>query len=263
MGKGQDFLPTRNTRIAWDDRSVPHPDGQVPLTPVHRLTSVAAVVDRLITAIAVRDFTPGQRLPAQRELAVLLGVSRPTLRAALDELAAAGCVETRRGRAGGTWVLAGDRGRTSAAVARTLLPQWGELEESFDLRRLVEATIARTAAGRHDASDDAELRRCLAAYEAAAGEEEASRSTDADLHRAVCAAAHNSQLAELSRQLLARVNLGLPREPFARGDYDRALPQHRALVAAVLASDGERAAAVAREHFVITEDRVRAALEEL
>lgn len=240
---------------------MPHPDGQDPLTPVHRLTSVAAVVDRIITAIAVRDFTPGQRLPAQRELAVLLGVSRPTLRAALAELADAGYVETRRGRTGGTWVRAGDGERTSAAVARTLLPAWGELEESFDLRRLVEATIARTAAERHDADDDEQLRRCLAAYERAGGEDEASRTTDADLHRAVCAAAHNSQLQELSRQLLARVNLGMPREPFARADYDRALPQHRELVAAILASDAERAAAVAREHFAITEDRVRAALD--
>ncbi|NAZ82654.1 FCD domain-containing protein [Kineococcus sp. R8] len=231
-----------------------------PLRPVRRLTSVAAVVDRLITAIAVRDFTPGERLPPQRELAVLLGVSRPTLRAALDELAASGHVETRRGRAGGTWVRAGDGERTSAAVARTLLPTWAQLEESFDLRRLVEATIARTAAERHDAADDVRLRERLAAYEAAGGEEEASRSTDADLHRAVCAAAHNSQLQELSRQLLARVNLGMPREPFTRADYDRALPQHRALVAAVLASDAERAAAVAHEHFAITEDRVRAAL---
>ena len=231
-----------------------------PLSPVHPLTSVAAVVDRLITAIAVRDFSPGQRLPAQRELAALLGVSRPTLRAALAELADAGYVQTRRGRTGGTWVRTGDGDRTRAAVARTLLPTWSELEESFDLRRLVEATIARTAAERHDRADDEQLRRCLAAYEAAGGDEEPSRATDAELHRAVCAAAHNSQLQVLSRQLLARVNLGMALEPFTRADYDRALPQHRELVAAVLASDPERAAAVAREHFAITEDLVRAAL---
>ena len=240
---------------------------EVDLPPARPRTSVEAVVDRLITAIAVRDFAPGERLPAQRELAALLGVSRPTLRAALGELARSGFVATRRGRAGGTWVLSGPdeatRRAQASAVTRTLLPSWSELEEAFDLRRLVEATIARTAAQRHTAADDERLRVALAAYRVAGGDAEASRSTDAELHAAVCAAAHNSQLTALSRQLLARVNLGLVWEPFTRADYDRALPQHVGLVEAVLTSDAERAAAIAHEHFAITEDRVRAALHEV
>ena len=45
------------------------------------------------------------RLPAERELATRLGVSRPTLRDAIRSLAEAGYVESRRGRSGGTFVL--------------------------------------------------------------------------------------------------------------------------------------------------------------
>ncbi|WP_380169924.1 FadR/GntR family transcriptional regulator [Kineococcus sp. DHX-1] len=239
---------------------MPTARGGPSLAPARPRTSVEAVVDRLITAIAVRDFAPGERLPAQRELAELLGVSRPTLRAALDELTRAGFVATSRGRAGGTWVLEGSDERTAGAVSRTLQPSWSELEESFDLRRLVEATIARTAALRHTVQDADRLRTALAAYVAAAGDPDTSRRADAALHDAVCAAAHNSQLAQLSRELLARVNLGLVWEPFTRADYDRALPQHAELVEAVLARDAERAGAVAHEHFGITEDRIRAAV---
>ncbi|MFB9377092.1 FadR/GntR family transcriptional regulator [Kineococcus gynurae] len=230
------------------------------LDPARPRTSVQAVVDRLITAIAVRDFAPGERLPAQRELAELLGVSRPTLRAAIEELTVAGFLTTSRGRSGGTWVLEGADERTSSAVARTLLPSWTELEESFDLRRLVEATIARTAALRHTDAEAELIRQCLADYVAAEGDAERGRRADADLHDAICAATHNSQLAALSRELLARVNLGLVWEPFTQADYERALPQHAELVEAVLARDADRAGAIAHEHFGITEDRVRAAL---
>ena len=47
---------------------------------------------------------PGERFPAERELAGLLGVSRITLREAIGDLRAAGYVESRRGRFGGTFV---------------------------------------------------------------------------------------------------------------------------------------------------------------
>ena len=65
---------------------------------------VDRVTQRLITAVAVGEFLPGTRLPAERDLSPLLGVGRTTGRAALDDLATRGLIEKRRGRAGGTFV---------------------------------------------------------------------------------------------------------------------------------------------------------------
>ena len=66
------------------------------------------IAERLVTAIALGVFVPGQRLPAEREMAASLGVSRTTVREAISRLAATGQVEVRRGRQGGAFVTAAE-----------------------------------------------------------------------------------------------------------------------------------------------------------
>lgn len=63
------------------------------------------ITDRLVTAIALGEYLPGARLPAERDLAAALKVGRMTVRAALARLVDRGLVETRRGRGGGSYVL--------------------------------------------------------------------------------------------------------------------------------------------------------------
>jgi len=75
------------------------PAGFAPLGP-----AASALRDRLVAEIAAGSPGPGGRLGAERELAVRLGVSRSTLRAALDALETAGVVYRVRGRAGGIFV---------------------------------------------------------------------------------------------------------------------------------------------------------------
>jgi GntR family transcriptional regulator len=72
------------------------PPGLAPLGP-----AAAALRDRLLGEIADGAPGPGARLGAERDLAARLGVSRSTLRAALDALETAGVVHRVRGRAGG------------------------------------------------------------------------------------------------------------------------------------------------------------------
>jgi GntR family transcriptional regulator, transcriptional repressor for pyruvate dehydrogenase complex len=71
------------------------------LEPVKLRSGGEHVADRLVTAIALGEFVPGQRLPSERELGATLGVSRTTVREAIQRLAALGYVEVRRGRTGG------------------------------------------------------------------------------------------------------------------------------------------------------------------
>jgi DNA-binding FadR family transcriptional regulator len=66
-------------------------------------------VERLLQAIRLGVAVPGERLPAERDLAARFRVSRVTLREAIRALADARYVESRRGRSGGTFVLAGWR----------------------------------------------------------------------------------------------------------------------------------------------------------
>jgi DNA-binding FadR family transcriptional regulator len=241
------------------------PEGELPessafTTPVQPVSVAKAVADRLIAAIAVGDFSAGERLPPERDLADMLSVSRVTVRAALADLREAGYVEIRRGRGGGSFVRQDWGERTAGAVQELLGKDWGRLEQLFDLRRLVESLIARTAAERHTPADDAAILAALERYEQAQDAAPA-RSADVDLHRSIAAATHNPMLSDLSRQLLAQVSLGVSHEPFTPRLREIALPQHRALVEAIVAGRADAAAAVAHDHFRITEHALRGAVD--
>ena len=74
------------------------------LRPVRGHHAFEACVEQLATAIRLGVYPRGTTLPAERDLAELLGVSRATLREAMAALRQAGLVETTRGRGGGTVV---------------------------------------------------------------------------------------------------------------------------------------------------------------
>jgi GntR family transcriptional repressor for pyruvate dehydrogenase complex len=218
-----------------------------------------ALADRIVTAIAVGEFLPGERLPPERELAELVGVSRSTVRDALARVVSLDLLEIRRGRGGGAFVRH-PWGETTGQVVRNVLePEWKALEQTMDLRHLVEAMVARTAAERRTREDVAAITAALAAYEKPENLRQA-QAADVRLHHAVAAAAHNEELLALREELFSKVSLGFVVEPFTQAIYDRALPQHRALAQAIVEGDEATAWDVGKEHFTITADELRATL---
>ena len=214
------------------------------------------VEDRLVTAIALGVYVPGQRLPTERELASMLGVSRTSVRAALQQMTESGYLEVRRGRNGGYFVLA-DWGPSSAEhVSRHLVPNWAEFEALFDARTLVEPLIARTAAERCSSADAAAISDALDAY-LAAPDHDASRLADYALHHAIASATHNPILVDISVDLRARIGLNLGAEPYTEDVRRRAVEQHRLLVDAVTAHRADEAGAIAADHFTLSEGLIR------
>src|SRR4051794_29044423 len=74
-------------------------------SPVPVRNAFEVTVERLAQSIRLGVLAGGDRLPPERELADTLGVSRVTLREAIGALRAAGLIESRRGRGGGTFVV--------------------------------------------------------------------------------------------------------------------------------------------------------------
>jgi GntR family transcriptional regulator, transcriptional repressor for pyruvate dehydrogenase complex len=222
------------------------------LRPVEMRTGGQLIAERLVTAIALGEFEPGQRLPAERELAATLEVSRTTAREALQRLHAGGYVVTRRGRDGGTFIQ--DVAVTGAdeAVKRTLDPRWEELTELLDYRRLIESLIARTAAQRRDSSDIAAITAAVERYTGASSRADA-RIADHAMHQAIARATHNERLVDLSARIRREVGLGFDAEPYTPQMRQRALRQHPALANAVIAGNPSRAANHATSHFSLTE----------
>jgi len=224
-------------------------------------TKATSLTDRLITAIAVGEYSPGERLPPERDLAASLGVSRATVRQALQHVTELGLIETRRGRAGGAFVASASWEDVAPDVARrTLETEIPRLLDLYDYRCMAEGMIARAAAERRTADDVAALEKALDEFRAATSMTEA-RNADRRLHGLITAAARNPHLTSLSAHLTAAATLGFGLEPYTREFYDEALAQHVELVDHVVRGEADAANRCAQAHFRLTLETMRAGLQ--
>lgn len=181
----------------------------------------------------------------------MLGVSRATIREALQRLVAAGSIVIRRGRHGGAFVENPWGFGSEETIRRTLIDNWKHFEQLLEFRQVIEPAIARMAAERADDDDRSAIVDALRDYRDAA-DRTASRAADEALHLAVAKACKNDYLVGVSRQVRTEVSLGFSAEPYSDQIRKRAVHDHTDLAEAVLAGDGDRAAEVARRHFTIT-----------
>lgn len=224
--------------------------------PIVSRSVVDDVVDRLVTAVALGLYVPGQQLPTERELAMMLGVSRTSVREALKQLTDGGYLEVRRGRNGGYFVLADWGPKSAEHIHRQLVANWSEYQEIFDARTLIEPLIARTAAERRTSGDLEAIAEALQAY-IDASDHDASRLADAGLHLAIARATHNPILVEISVDLRTKISLNLGAEPYTDEVRRIAIGQHKELVAAVAEGRAEDASEVAARHFLLSENLFR------
>lgn len=231
--------------------------GPAVLEPLTVATAGERIAERLVTAIALGYFVPGQRLPSERDMAGMLEVSRATVREAVGRLAAEGYVEVRRGRSGGAYVVADWLPASAEKVRRTLLPSWRAMEGLLDCRSCVEQMIASVAARRRTEEDADAIRTALAAYRDAGEDRELSRAADEALHGAVARATHNPYLVRMSEHLRQAVGLGFRAEPYTAAIRHTALEQHGRLAHAVIDGRSPLAGEIAARHFTLTESRIR------
>jgi DNA-binding FadR family transcriptional regulator len=205
-------------------------------------------VERLLEGVKLGVYAPGDRLPPERELTRRLGVSRITLREALRELAAAGYVETKRGRFGGTFIIRQPEpmvpDELTAAAARDMA---SGLDDALTFRRVVETGAADMAAR---ASLSRQQRESLA--ECLAGMADAGsfgyRQADTRLHLAIADAAGSPLLTASVVEARVRLVDLLNAIPMLERNLEHADVQHTAIVRAILAGDPEKARRTMEEH---------------
>jgi len=205
-------------------------------------------VERLLEGVKLGVYAPGDRLPPERELTRRLGVSRITLREALRELAAAGYVETKRGRFGGTFIIRQPEpmvpDELTAAAARDMA---SGLDDALTFRRVVETGAADMAAR---ASLSRQQRESLA--ECLAGMADAGsfgyRQADTRLHLAIADAAGSPLLTASVVEARVRLVDLLNAIPMLERNLEHADAQHTAIVRAILAGDPEKARRTMEAH---------------
>ena len=167
----------------------------------HPPTAVDAVVQGLRGRILSGNLQPGMVLPAERELAGQLDVSRATLREGLSILSQMGLLSIQRGRGGGAVVTAPPATTVSASIAllfQTRAVTAGQLSE---FRRALEVEAAQLAAVRRSAGELAEIATTLEAYVASGNDPAIQNIRGRAFHYAVARASGNPLLAETMTSL--------------------------------------------------------------
>lgn len=216
-----------------------------------------AVARRIASAIGLGLLGDGEQLPAETELATMLNVSTVSLREGLSELRKLGLVETRRGRAGGSFVQSRDDVLAQLADARISELGTTDLRELGDAHGAVAAAAARLAASRASRVQIARLRDIVERLATAATVTEQRRTEGRHyIELAACAQSVRLTMQEMDLHL----ELGqLPWPPAHAPELlGTIVASHWAVLDAIEARDAARARTLTEEHI---DTRTRWAVE--
>ncbi|MCX6412160.1 MAG: FCD domain-containing protein [Actinobacteria bacterium] len=213
-------------------------------TPVRGAGAVAETVARLGEAIGLGLLRPGDRLPAEMQLASALGISAVSLRSALVVLRSAGLIETRRGRGGGTFIT---EGAAVDLLPAADAPTAGALEDLATERAVVEGGAAALAAERATPEQCALLESIV---DGMLGMQpfEAWSERDALLHLVIGDASGSPRLVTRIAELRAeayRISRFLPTTDAILAIADR---EHAEIVRAITAKKPARARSLMEAH---------------
>jgi GntR family transcriptional repressor for pyruvate dehydrogenase complex len=205
------------------------------------------IVQQIEESVLNGSLKPGDQLPAERELAQRLGVSRTAVREAVKALREKGLVEAYSGR--GTFVTDG----TSQAARQSfdLMVKIGQQEGSphlAELRLILEPGIAALAAARVQEEDLAAMREAVAVMDRAQKDPAAYIEADLDFHLALAEAAANPLILSLIDSIV-----GLLREQRIKifnveGGPQRGQFHHKRILDAMERRDPEMARSAMRAH---------------
>jgi GntR family transcriptional regulator, transcriptional repressor for pyruvate dehydrogenase complex len=226
-----------------------------------------AVVGGLEKRILEGSLKPGDRLPSERVFAVDLGVSRPSLREAIQKLISKGLLAVRHGS--GTFV-------TDRLEAQFVDP-WQEMlsghptlqSDLLEFRQMLESQAAQLAAERATNVDIERLDALFATLDSDYANNDVAASIEADVafHQAIADAAHNVLIghmtASLMRVLHGHVSINLEHLHTRPQKWDQVRAQHHAIWQAIREHQPDKAALAARSHIEFVRQSITDSTKEM
>jgi GntR family transcriptional repressor for pyruvate dehydrogenase complex len=198
------------------------------LGPITKNTISDIIVEKLISYISLTGLKPGDRLPAERDLIVRLGVSRSSLREAIKVLKILGIITVSAGE--GMFVGEGDISELAKPLSWSLMMSHSSLHEVMEARRILEVDIAGLAAQRATVDQVMRIEDELVALQKSAAHP-SKYNTDLKFHLAVARAANNRMLLytnityhNLLRTLLTAMGRPLIQKSHIHHELEKELP---------------------------------------
>jgi len=192
------------------------------------------------------ELRPGQALPAERELAAMLGISRPSLREAIRALTAMNILESRQGD--GTFVTSLDAEILSQPISFLLQLDSSAIVALFEVRRMLEVDATALAADRITDEQLDELDRLVSEANEVIGEPEAFLQYDFEIHSVIIQAVQNPILTSLCSSI-AHLSVESRRRTAEIASVRRmAHDHHSQIIAALRSRDRDSARHAMAEH---------------
>jgi GntR family transcriptional repressor for pyruvate dehydrogenase complex len=211
-----------------------------------RSTLPEEIASRLMDLIRAERLRPGDKLPAERNLAAAMQVSRPVLREALRALAIMKVVDIRQGA--GTYITALEPQQLVSHLDFVISKDPVALSQVIETRRVVETGNVRLAAVRITTSQLDGLEGILAELYTALDDADRFSSLDIAFHDAVCRAAGNFLLAQFMAIINTLAKVSRERTGATREFRERALRDHEPVLRALRAHDPDAAADAMQAH---------------
>jgi GntR family transcriptional repressor for pyruvate dehydrogenase complex len=225
-----------------------------PIKPKKVSTQIA---DQIRSSILNGDFTPGDKLPPERELAEMFGVSRPSVREALNMLASSGLVESYQG--GGTVVKSLVEPAAGNPLAEMIRIEGDRALDVIEVRKGMEAWTAWYAAQRALPEDVAKLEKIIEDMRHNLDGLKPSENLDANFHTVIARATRNVVWLHMMQSIfdaMKEFQKNVWRAVYLTEDDHRMLfEHHRAIFEAIRNRDSERAREAMLIHLTFAEER--------
>lgn len=224
------------------------------LDPDWRGTSAEGVVQQLREMIHRGDLRPGDKLPPERDLAKILNVSRPTLRASIRSLAAVGVLQARQGA--GTFVATNEGPPALDSSPLRLLASLRGFTpaEMFEARIALEMAVAGLAAERATPEQMVLMAEDITGMFASLEEPEQFLVHDMHFHQLIAAASGNRILTALMN-MVATILFDVRRKTVKRAtDLRESADMHRQIYRAIRAQKPDEARQTMRDHLLAAQE---------
>jgi GntR family transcriptional regulator, transcriptional repressor for pyruvate dehydrogenase complex len=229
------------------------------LKPIKPKRMSDQVFEQLKDLIFRGHLKPGERLMTERELAQNLGVSRPTVREALNKLVAMHLLEHRQGQ--GTFVNAPNAGADKNPLAAVINGEDASLMDLLEVRLGLECNAVALAARRATEEDVREIEKSVQEMAVAVGEGNLGSDADITFHMAIAYATKNIVQIHIMKSLYDLLFHGIHEnlqhlytEPM---NLEKVLQQHTDILDAVRQRDPDEAYAAMKRHITFVQDYFR------
>ena len=225
-----------------------------PIKPKKVSTQIA---DQIRSSILSGEFTPGDKLPPERELAEMFGVSRPSVREALNMLASSGLVMSYQG--GGTVVMSLVDTSGTNTLSELIRVQQDRALDVIEVRKCMESWTAWYAAERALPEDIRRLEEIITGMERNLDGLLPSEDLDANFHIVIARATHNIVWQHLMQSLfdaMKEFQQSVWRAVYITSeDHHQLYRHHRSIFEAIRLKDSEGAREAMMTHLTFAEQR--------